>query len=308
LRNPNPIKKTIEADPLSRGKKEELSALITELLEVLGKSKFQTKDELSKSSHGVLDTVNHTVDSLAIHNVIESMAVMLSTLTQSILQEDKLQELVYKLMRSTNETFNTQEEISEADKKRVEDAMVLRNKRSLNFIIEGAIREKLANKEDRPGQFIATLRKNSSLFAGEITDLFTLYKKEKSYTLLGKIKKETLFYLGQCETALHEIRKANFSEEEISNVMKYYGHVSKQLAAVTEAIKIENLVAIEEMLPNLCFSPTAMEKAEDFVTQLAYGRAKERIDGLLKLITDPLTLRFGVLHHLLLIPYLGNRR
>lgn len=313
LKSPDSVENPIEAASLSNGKKAELSALITELLEVLGKSKFQTKDELSKSSNGILDTVNHTIDGLAIHNVIESMAVMLSTLTQSILQEDKLQELVFKLMQSTNETFNTQEEITEADKNRVEQAMEFRNKRILNFVIEEAIREKLVNKEDRPGQFITTLRKNSSLFAGELTDLFALYKIEKSQpafleNILNKIKKETLSYLYQCETALNEIVETNFSEEELNNVMKYYGHAAKQMILVTEAIEEKNLATIEKLIPQLCFSPTAMEKVEDLVAQIAYGRAKERIDALLRLITDPLTLRFGVLHHLFLIPYLEGKR
>jgi hypothetical protein len=61
-------------------------------------------------------------------------------------------------------------------------------------------------------------------------------------------------------------------------------------------------------IPYINFSPIDMKGLQDWATGLVYGRVKERLDGLMKLLRREETYRYGILNHLLLIPYVQAMR
>jgi hypothetical protein len=114
----------------------------------------------------------------------------------------------------------------------------------------------------------------------------------------------------QYHLANQEIKKAIDESHQLNPALSDEAKRGIQTSLVLAQQHLQNFETWEtaniKELPYINFSPVEMKGLQDWATGLVFGRVKERLDGLMKLLRREETYRYGMLNHMFLIPYIQH--
>lgn len=150
---------------LSETRKDELTALVKHLFEILSKSKSHTFTELRDviSGKSTSANINKAIDDLFIEDVIEKITSILAVTIQSLLKEDQLLKLTYNFANLANRSFEVGALPTKSDMKDKERDISKLCRQILQKSVVTAVREQLdfsgKKQQSESNHYIQEMRK-----------------------------------------------------------------------------------------------------------------------------------------------------
>ncbi len=252
----NPQTDTNPAVPneVSEGNRKQMSALVKNLFEVLGKGKCDTLDELRRllAEKDMTAKINQTIDGFYIPDVIDKISALLAVTIESLAKEDQLQKLTYKFSSLLNQSFVvgnvvTQEEMQDEERK-----IAKRSEQILLYAVNAAINDLYdtsgKKQQAETNRFITDLQKQSDRYfngsqtlSGAKQDLIDLARMQDIASLeaknkINKITEEALAYANYCHETDLAVKSAQLSSSNKEEVSKRCLSIAEKSSPFIEAV------------------------------------------------------------------------
>lgn len=241
----------IDMDRLSGQRKEELTALVKNLFEVLNKSKCATLDELRALMKGNLLSANGNkfFDDFFMEDVIEKVTNIIAVSVQSLVeQESQLQKLTYKFANLINQAFEVGPEnsLSPAALKEEERRIDRLCEQILQISVESAVEAKFdfsGRKEQQESNgYVKTLKQRFIQFFNDCSANFAALNAPgvDLASDASRIKFDVLVdradaFQTECSNTLFEA-KAKLGSYHRDQISKQYLGIATQSKSLVDAI------------------------------------------------------------------------
>lgn len=236
---------------LSEIRKDELTALVKNLFEILSKSKCHTLDELRSVLKKELlsENINRAIDDLFIEDVIEKVTNILAVTIQSLVKKDQLQKLTYKFASLLNQSFELGAPITPAVMKEQERQISNLCVKILHTSVETAVEEKFdfAGKKQQ-GECNTYVRKlhelSSEFFQSCKDDLSALEAPDMDFSSpagknkIDKIFDQTESYEKQCSdsAASFETKRSKMNSDNKDEISERYLGIARESKPFVQAV------------------------------------------------------------------------
>jgi len=344
----------------SNFQKKELARLVTNLLEVLDKSRCMTSDQLEAflKNKTIPQKAQEALDNLFIPSVVDSTVKVINAAYESVMNKEQLEKQLCNFMSLVNKTYESSKEVDAAEVKRTENEITQLTDSILEITINDAIKTKFDHFTDTQtttiNEYSSELQKGIKEYSGalqtkldELRRRFADHNCSGAKDLLTEIRTDYDKFIKDCDQKFFFKIAGN---KEISTPMKNQLKILSETTAVKckgfrdsmlqllsmeeklfRGEKVDNYQTLEQQLLDQMFNaknalltwsddkqfqpiaPMQFSFAQwnwfmDFVKNIVYSRVKERADGLIEFMRLPYNYRYGIFHHLLLIPFVGRKK
>lgn len=254
--NPGTDANPTVSNEVSEGNRKQLSALVKNLFEILGKGKCDTLDELRRllAEKDMVAKFNQTIDGFYIPDVIDKISTILAVTIESLAKEDQLQKLTYKFSSLLNQSFVVGNVVTQEQMQDEERKIAKRSEQILLYAVNSAINDLYdtsgKKQQAETNRFITNLQKQSDKYINgtqnlsgakqDLIDLTNMPDPEieslEAKNKINKITEDALAYANYCHETDLTVQSSQLSSGNKEEIAKRCLGVAEKSKPFVEAI------------------------------------------------------------------------